>query len=67
MPGYIRRLITEGAEEGKRSEAIWSVLHYLVARGMTDSQVLWLFNEHLIGNKAKEKPSPYFMVAQSDQ
>ena len=58
IPSYIRELILEGAERGKRSEAMWSVIHSLVTRGLTDGQILWVFDQHLIGTKAREHSNP---------
>ena len=51
----IKSLITEGADVGSRSEAIMSVLNRLAALEVTSSQILWIFENHPIGEKYKEK------------
>lgn len=63
IPGYIRKLITEGAEVSRRSSAMWwPVKRCLIAIGLTDAQILWVFDKYPIGDKSREKPNPSLWV-----
>ncbi|WP_320043508.1 bifunctional DNA primase/polymerase [uncultured Desulfobacter sp.] len=54
---WIITSILEGAEKGKRSEAIWKVLLTLVGVGCADGQILGVMEKHPIGEKYREKGS----------
>jgi len=52
-----KKLIKEGEEQGKRSEAIMSVVNSLVRAGLSDSEIFTVFDSHPIGEKYREKGS----------
>ena len=52
---HIKNLIEEGQPEGKRSEAIWAVLNALVSAGITDGQIISIFEQYPIGKKYQSK------------
>ena len=52
-----RKLIREGEVQGKRSEAIMSVVNALVGGGISESGIFRIFDTHPIGEKYREKGS----------
>ncbi|MFZ2448025.1 MAG: bifunctional DNA primase/polymerase [Syntrophobacteraceae bacterium] len=52
---YAMNLIQEGQPEGNRSEAIWVVLNALVPAGITDGQIISVFEKYPIGEKYRDK------------
>ena len=48
-------LIENGADKGHRSEAIMRVIDSLVANGLDDDQIFYIFNTYKIGEKYLEK------------
>ena len=52
----IKHLIENGADKGKRSDAIMSVLNFLVAHDFTDDQIFFIFHTYKIGEKFLQKP-----------
>ena len=52
-----KRLIEEGERQGKRSEAIMSVVSSLVAAGLTEDKIFSIFDNYKIGEKYREKGS----------
>jgi hypothetical protein len=55
LSGRVKRLIKEGKERGKRSEAIWEVLLECLERGLTERQILSVFTLYPIGQKYHER------------
>jgi hypothetical protein len=53
----IKQLIENGAEKGKRSEAIGSVLAAMVRTGIPENDIISTFEENAIGEKYREKGS----------
>lgn len=51
----VRHLIKNGAEKGRRSEAIASVITSLLKAGYEESVVFEIFNTYPIGEKYQEK------------
>jgi RecA-family ATPase len=56
----VKKLIKDGEEMGKRSEAIFSVINALKRAGCSDDQIISIFEAHRtgIGDKYFEKGSP---------
>lgn len=50
-----KRFIFEGVDKGERSEAIMSVTNALVWSGLSDDQIVSIFDQHPIGEKYREK------------
>ncbi len=55
LPERIKELITKGTPKGKRSEAIMSVVDSLVNTGLSDEQIVSVFQNYPIGEKYIEK------------
>lgn len=53
-----RQLILDGSEKPHRSEAIWSVLMALIPAGLSDGEILYLFDQYPIGDKSREFNDP---------
>jgi Protein of unknown function (DUF3987) len=52
-----KKLIREGEDQGRRSEAIMSVVNALVGNGSSESEIFRIFDTCLIGEKYREKGS----------
>jgi len=57
LPYPIKRLIEQGESNGKRSEAIMSVLNALVKASASDITIIGIFEDYAIGEKYLEKGS----------
>ena len=55
LPFAIQHLIEKGAEKGKRSEAIGSVLTAMARAGVPDDEIISAFETEAIGEKFREK------------
>ena len=55
VPYSVKALIRNGEQEGRRSEAIFSVLCSLVGASYSDEIIFQVFNNHPIGAKYREK------------
>ena len=55
LPFSVKQLIKNGAEKGKRSEAIGSVLASMVRAGIPESEIISTFESEAIGEKYREK------------
>ena len=58
LSSWVRQAITEGAEEGARSETVFSVIKALLEAGYEPDVIVAIFMAHLIGKKALEKDDP---------
>jgi len=52
-----KKLIKEGEAQGDRSEAIMSVINALVGTGLSEPEIITIFDNHPIGEKYREKGS----------
>ncbi len=51
----IKKLIINGAPKGNRSEAVMEVLIALVSKGVSDTEIKWVFDNFAIGERFEEK------------
>lgn len=54
VPAVIDK-VRNGAPVGQRSEAMWHVMLSLMSSGLSDGQILKIFDENSIGDKGREK------------
>lgn len=55
LAGELKRKIFEGIPKGLRSEGCWEIYIELIKAGLTDDEIIVIFDKYAIGDKYREK------------